>query len=74
MPYRSIQDLPASVKDNLPHHAQEIYKEAYNNAFKQYKDPNKRKDSSSREETSHKVAWSAVEKKYHKKDGKWTQK
>lgn len=74
MPYESISKLPDSVKNNLPKHAQEIYKEAYNSAFEQYKDPKDRKDSASREETSHKVAWSAVEKVYHKKDGKWTKK
>lgn len=74
MPYQSIHDLPDSVQNNLPKHAQEIYKEAYNSAFQQYKDPEKRRDSATREETSHKVAWSAVENKYHKKDGKWTRK
>ena len=31
MPYKSINELPKQVKDNLPKHAQEIYKEAYNN-------------------------------------------
>ena len=33
MPYNRLDDLPDSVKNNLPHHAQEIYKEAYNSAF-----------------------------------------
>lgn len=74
MPYSSISSLPTSVKDNLPTHAQEIYKEAFNSAYEQYKDPKKRKDNASREETSHKVAWSAVERSYEKKDGKWTKK
>ena len=26
MPYKSISDLPDSVRDNVPKHAQEIYK------------------------------------------------
>jgi len=26
MPYNSISELPDSVRDNLPKHAQEIYK------------------------------------------------
>ena len=32
MPYDSIRDLPDSVKDNVPKHAQEIYKAVYNSA------------------------------------------
>jgi cation transport regulator len=29
MPYKQITQLPDNVKNNLPKHAQEIYKEAY---------------------------------------------
>jgi cation transport regulator len=32
MPYDNLTDLPDSVKNNLPKHAQEIYKEAFNSA------------------------------------------
>jgi cation transport regulator len=71
MPYRKTTDLPDSVKDNLPAHAQEIYKEAFNHAYKEYKEPAKRRGSASREETAHKVAWSAVKKAYHKKGEQW---
>jgi cation transport regulator len=71
MPYHDIEDLPVRVKDNLPKHAQEIYLKAFNNAYDEYKDSDQRRDDSSREATAHKVAWSAVEKKYEKKDGKW---
>lgn len=75
MPYRSIQSLPDSVKDHLPKHAQEIYLEAFNNAWKEYKDPSKRKMGGSREETAHRVAWSAVKTKYKKgSSGKWVRK
>ncbi len=74
MTYHSLAELPDSVKDNLPKHAQEIYKEAYNNAWDQYADPKKRRGDASREEVSHKVAWSAVEQKYEKKDGRWQAK
>jgi len=69
MPYNQVSDLPPSVKDNLPAHAQEIYMEAFNNAWQQYKDPGKRIGGASQEETAHKVAWAAV-KKVYKKDGK----
>jgi cation transport regulator len=32
VPYKQITQLPDSVKNNLPKHAQEIYKEAFNSA------------------------------------------
>jgi cation transport regulator len=76
MPYQSINDLPDSVRNNLPTHAQEIYMEAFNNAWEQYADPEKRRGKESREETAHKVAWAAVKQKYEKdeKSGKWQEK
>jgi cation transport regulator len=65
LPYESLKDLPEPVKENLPHHGQEIYKEAFNSALDEYKE----------EETAHKVAWSAVKKKYEKaEDGSWKSK
>jgi len=33
MPYGRLEDLPDSVKDNLPKHAQEIYRAAFNSAW-----------------------------------------
>jgi cation transport regulator len=54
MPYKRKSELPKQVKNNLPEHAQEIYKEAYNNASEQYKNPGKRRGDASREETDHK--------------------
>lgn len=74
MPYKNLSDLPDSVRDNVPKHAQEIYKEAYNSAWKEYADPEDRRDDSSREETSHKVAWAAVKQKYEKQNEKWVRK
>ncbi|SUX85493.1 cation transport regulator [Citrobacter koseri] len=38
MPYKTKSDLPESVQDVLPAHAQDIYKEAFNSAWEQYKD------------------------------------
>ena len=70
MPYESVKDLPNSVRDNLPKHAQEVYMAAYNSAWEEYKNAEDRKGDTSREEVSHKVAWTAVEKKYEKKNGK----
>jgi len=74
MPYEKISELPNSVQNNLPKHAQEIYKEVYNNAWDEYSDPKERHGNESREETAHKVAWTAVKKKYVKEDGKWVPK
>jgi cation transport regulator len=74
MPYTKVSELPDSVTDNLPKHAQEIYMEAYNSAWDQYSDPDDRRGDASREETAHKVAWSAVKNKYKKQDGKWVKK
>ncbi len=72
MPYQSLSELPDQVKDNLPKQAQEIYKEAFNHAWQQYKDPDDRDDS--REAVAHKVAWSAVKEKYRKEEGQWVSK
>jgi cation transport regulator ChaB len=38
MPYKQITQLPDNVKNNLPKHAQEIYKEAFNSAEDQYEE------------------------------------
>jgi cation transport regulator len=75
VPYDSRQELPDSVKDNLPQQAQDIYREAYNSAWDQYADPDERRGDESREATAHKVAWSAVKQKYEKnEDGDWVEK
>jgi len=62
MPYKNVKELPEAVQNNLPYHAQEIFKEAFNASLIEYK----------KEETAFKVAWSAVKNKYYKdKDGNW---
>ena len=72
MPYRSRPSLPDSVKHVLPPHAQDIYKAAFNNAWDEYKHSEDRRGDASREETAHRVAWSAVKQKYQKdEDGHW---
>lgn len=65
MPYKLITQLPDGVKNNLPRHAQEIYKEAFNSAEERYGE----------EARAHRVAWSAVEQKCEKNEkGNWVQK
>ena len=56
VPYEKLTDLPDSVRDNLPKHAQEIYQAAYNSAEEQYDEEDRR----------HRVAWAAVKQKYEK--------
>jgi len=74
MPYDSNTGLPDSVRDNLPRHAQTIYREAFNSAFEEYKDAEDRLGDASREETAHKVAWGAVKQSYRKKGERWVAK
>ena len=75
MPYSSTNDLPDGVKNNLPAHAQDIYKEAFNSAWDEYKDPDDRDGDASREEVAHRVAWSAVKQTYEKRsDNTWHKK
>ena len=74
MPYDTLGDLPDRVKDNLPKDAQKIFKEAYNTAWDQYSDSEKRRGDVSQEEAANRVAWSAVKTKYEKKNGKWVKK
>jgi cation transport regulator len=67
MPYNKLSDLPDSVKDNVPKHAQEIYQAAYNSAWEQYDHD---------EERAHRVAWAAVKNDYEKDEesGRWKKK
>jgi len=67
MPYAVIEDLPPAVRSHLPPHAQEIYLGAFNGAWDHYGSV----DIVRREEIAHRVAWSAVKKKYQKIGGEW---
>lgn len=75
MPYKSNSELPETVRNNLPEHGQDIYRKAFNSAWEEYKEPSERRGNSSREETAHKVAWSAVKNVYEKNsEGNWIEK
>lgn len=67
MPYGSNIDLPPSVQGHLPQSAQDIYREAFNHAWQTYEGRAKR------EQIAHRVAWSAVKRKFVKADGQWIQ-
>lgn len=74
MPYQKLNELPETVKEHLPKHAQEIYLAAYNSAWDEYRDPQDRRADASQEETAHRVAWAAVKQKYEKQDDRWVAK
>jgi cation transport regulator len=56
MPYAINADLPVSVRRNLPEHAQDIYRTAFNHAFAAHDgDPRQ-------EEAACRIAWAAVKR------------
>lgn len=65
MPYDKLSDLPDTVTDNLPKHAQEIFQAAFNSASEEYDD----------ESRWFATAWAAVENVYEKNDDdNWVKK
>ncbi len=74
MSYNSNKDLPHSITDHLPDHAQSIYRKAFNNAWSEYSVAAKRYKGGTQEEVSHRVAWSAVKRKYYKENSHWVAK
>lgn len=76
-PYKTIKDLPEPVQRALPFHAQEIFLNAVNAAWEQYRESKERRDpKDTREEVAFKVAWAAVEKVYEKdpRSNRWKKK
>lgn len=68
MPYNHNSDLPPSVRNHLPPHAQDIYREAFNHAFAAHEnDPRQ-------EEASHRIAWAAVKRRYMKAGDEWVER
>jgi cation transport regulator len=68
LPYDHNAELPRSVRDHLPEHAQTIYREAFNHAWERYAgDP-------AHEEIAHRIAWSAVKQRYRKTGDRWVAK
>ena len=65
MPYSTNADLPSGVRDHLPPHAQDIYREAFNHAFTAHA------GDARQEEASHRIAWAAVKRSYVKEGDRW---
>jgi len=67
MPYASNGDLPPAIRAHLPEHAQDIYRSAFNGAWKTYGN----RAPHAREEIAHRVAWAAVKRRYRKVADEW---
>ncbi len=65
MPWASIDDLPETLRERLPAHAQEIFLAAFNAAWRQHAhEPDV-------EATAHRIAWAAVKRHYRKSGDVW---
>lgn len=67
MPYEDNEDLPPSIRAHLPPQAQDIFRAAFNNAWESYG----AREPARREEIAHRVAWSAVKRRYRKAGEVW---
>ena len=65
MPYATNRDLPASVRNHLPPHAQDVFREAFNHAFAAHQ------GEPDQEQRAFRIAWAAVKRGYVKADGDW---
>lgn len=65
MPYATNAALPASVRQHLPPHAQDIYRAAFNHAFAAHSGDLRQ------EEAAHRIAWAAVKRVYIKVGNHW---
>jgi cation transport regulator len=73
MPYESVQALPERLRQYLPLRAQEIYREAFNAAWRQYTDLLSNKPPAALEEAVSRSAWAAVRRQYRqdRATGRW---
>lgn len=69
MPYATLEDLPPALH-RLPHHAQEIFRAAFNHAWDSYRS----RGPAQQEEIAHRVAWAAVKKRYCKRGDVWVER
>ena len=65
MPYANNHDLPPAVRQHLPAHAQDVFRNAFNHALTEYDEE---------ETTAFRVAWSAVKRGYKKVGAEWLRK
>jgi cation transport regulator len=63
MPYGTNEELPSRLRERLPPHAQDIYREAFNHAVERYGERD--------EGRAHRIAWAAVKRSYEKVNEAW---
>jgi cation transport regulator len=68
MPYQANTDLPPTLRNHLPDHAQDIYREAFNHAWSEHAGEGRQ------EEAAHRIAWAAVKRSYVKVGDEWQAK
>jgi cation transport regulator len=65
MPYRGNDDLPPAIRGHLPPRAQDIFRAAFNSAWRRHSgEPDV-------EVTAHRIAWAAVKRRYRKVGEEW---
>ncbi len=65
MPYARNSDLPPPIRRNLPEHAQDIFRAAFNHAHAAHAGEPRQ------EEAAFRIAWAAVKHAYTKANGVW---
>ncbi len=68
MPYQTNSQLPPAVRSHLPEHAQDIFRQAFNQAFHAHQ------GESRQEEIARRIAWAAVKRRYVKSEPRWTER
>lgn len=67
MPYATNEDLPPPVRHVLPHHAQDIWRAAFNSAWESLR-------PGEDETKCHRIAWGAVKRSYVKEGEVWVRR
>lgn len=75
MVYKTLEELPERIRNQMDPHEQEVYREAFNCAWDDYRRPEVRRLIPSRKVVAHRVACWAVRNKFEKdqKTGRWSQ-
>lgn len=72
MSYSTVTELPKAIRDELPEHAQEIYRAAYNLTIEEHRAADHDQDEHELQEMADQAAWQRVQMEYDRDDtGKW---
>lgn len=73
MTMNNRSDLPKDVQNSLPEAGQQLYLNAYNEAYKSYEQEKVENKDADREEMAHRQAWAAVREVYELQGNRWVQ-